>query len=268
MLKIGDFSALTLVSVKTLRYYDELGLLKPFRVDSATGYRYYSATQVPRLHRILALKDLGFPLERITALLDDCITTEQLRGMLLLRQTEQEIRVQEEQEKLVRLRARIQLIEQENVMMQDVVIKEVATQWIASIRETVPAYREVGALFNKLYRLLGPLAKEGPTAAVWHDREFKDQNLDAEVGVYLKHAATAPAGLYVCELPASTVASTVHKGAFNRIGEAYGGLLRWIEANGYQIGGPTREIFLHIVTPVSRENESYVTEIQVPVVKV
>ena len=186
----------------------------------------------------------------------------------MLRQAEQELRVQEEQEKLARLRARIQLIEREEAMTQDVVVKDVGAQWVASIREPVPAYREVGGLFGKLYRLLGPLSKEGPTVAIWHDQEFKDQDLDAEVGVYLKNAVPAPEGLQIRELPAITVASTVHHGAFSRIGEAYGELLRWIEANGYRIAGATREIFLHIVPPVTRENESYVTEIQVPVSKV
>lgn len=59
MFKIGEFSKLSQVSVKALRYYDELGLLKPASVDRFTAYRYYSADQRPRLNRILALKDLG-----------------------------------------------------------------------------------------------------------------------------------------------------------------------------------------------------------------
>lgn len=59
MFKISDFSRLSLVSAKALRYYDELGLLKPARVDESTGYRYYAASQLPRLNRILALKDPG-----------------------------------------------------------------------------------------------------------------------------------------------------------------------------------------------------------------
>jgi DNA-binding transcriptional MerR regulator len=96
VLKIGEFSALTRVSIKTLRYYDELGLLKPLRIDPATGYRYYSGSQLPRLHRILALKDLGFPLNRVAEALDEGVTADALRGMLMLRRGEQEDRVQEE----------------------------------------------------------------------------------------------------------------------------------------------------------------------------
>ena len=84
MLKVGDFSRLSLVSIKALRYYDELGLLKPARVDEFTGYRYYTAEQLPRLNRILALKDLGLSLEQIGVLLNKGVSSEELRGMLRL----------------------------------------------------------------------------------------------------------------------------------------------------------------------------------------
>ncbi len=80
MFKIGDFSRLSLVSVKALRYYDELGLLKPARVDEFTGYRYYSAGQLTRLNRILAMKDMGLSLEQIALLLDKEPTPDQIRG--------------------------------------------------------------------------------------------------------------------------------------------------------------------------------------------
>ncbi len=88
MFKIGDFSKLSQVSVKALRLYDQMGLLKPSQVDRFTSYRYYSASQLPRLNRILALKNLGFSLEQIAKLLDDQIPPEQIRGMLRLKQAE------------------------------------------------------------------------------------------------------------------------------------------------------------------------------------
>ena len=69
MLKIGDFSKFSRVSIKTLRYYDEIGLLKPAEVDKFTGYRYYSVDQLSRLNRIMGLKDLGLSLEEINQLL-------------------------------------------------------------------------------------------------------------------------------------------------------------------------------------------------------
>jgi DNA-binding transcriptional MerR regulator len=86
MLKIGDFSRLGQVTVKTLHHYDDLGLLHPAHIDASTSYRYYTLEQLPRLHRIMALKELGLFLEQIGLLLDKELSTEQIRGMLSLKQ--------------------------------------------------------------------------------------------------------------------------------------------------------------------------------------
>ncbi len=107
MIRIGDFSRIARVSVQTLRYYDDLGLLKPVEVDRFTGYRYYSFDQLPRLHRILALKDMGLTLEEIARLLRDEPTTEQMMGMLRLKETELAERIDEELHRLERVRARL-----------------------------------------------------------------------------------------------------------------------------------------------------------------
>jgi len=96
MIRIGDFSKLSRIPVKTLRYYDEMGLLQPVQVDPFTGYRLYEYSQLSDLNRILALKDLGFSLEEIGRLLDDGLSVEQMRGMLKLRETEARQMVQEE----------------------------------------------------------------------------------------------------------------------------------------------------------------------------
>ena len=126
MIRIGDFSRLRRVSVKTLRYYDEMGLLKPVEVDRFTGYRYYEFNQLPRLHRILALKDLGFSLEEIGRLLESDLSAEQMRGMLKLRQAEIRQRVEEETGRLERVELWLRQIEQENSMTNyDVVIKKI-----------------------------------------------------------------------------------------------------------------------------------------------
>jgi DNA-binding transcriptional MerR regulator len=266
VLKIGEFSALTRVSVKTLRYYDEVGLLKPVRVDPESGYRYYSASQLPRLHRIPALKDLGFPLDHITKAIEEGVTSETLRGMLMLRRADQEGRVQDEMERLARLQARLRLIELEGTGVGGVVLKNLPSQWIASLRGLISAHREVGGLFGKLFAALGP-GLEGTAVALWHDQEYKEQGLDVEAGVYLKAMAAVSEPLTIRALPATTVASIVHHGAFNRISEAYQAVLQWIEANGYRQTGPVREVFLRVAAPVSRGDESNVTEIQVPVEK-
>ncbi|MGH7623094.1 MAG: phosphoribosylaminoimidazolesuccinocarboxamide synthase, partial [Gemmatimonadaceae bacterium] len=116
MLKIGDFARLSHVPVKTLRYYDDLGLITPERVDEFTGYRYYSLDQLPRLNRLLALKDLGFSLDQIARVLNEGVSHGQLRGMLMLKRAEVEDRLSQEQRRLDRIEARLKDIEQEDTM--------------------------------------------------------------------------------------------------------------------------------------------------------
>ena len=116
MFKIGEFAQMTQVSAKALRLYDEMGLLKPARVDPFTDYRFYSADQLPRLHRIIALKELGFSLEQIKPMLDERISAEQIKGMLMLKRAETAQAMQAEQARLLRIEARLQLIELEGKM--------------------------------------------------------------------------------------------------------------------------------------------------------
>src|SRR5262245_4961448 len=107
MLTIGLFAQAGQVTVQTLRHYDRLGLLKPGQVDRFTNYRYYTLDQLPRLYRILALKELGLSLEQIGKILDDDISTEQLRGMLKLRRAELAETIEDASNQLTRVEAHI-----------------------------------------------------------------------------------------------------------------------------------------------------------------
>jgi len=143
VIKIGDFARLGHVSIVTLRHYDEIDLLKPVAVDSFTGYRYYSVAQLPRLNRILALKDLGFSLEQIEVVLSG-LTLDQLRGMLKLRHAEVEQQVVQEQGRLARIATRLRQIESEETMSNyDVVLKTIPPMLVASRRVTIPTNDQV-----------------------------------------------------------------------------------------------------------------------------
>src|SRR5512134_2933403 len=113
MIRIGDFARIGQVSIATLRHYDEIDLLKPIAVDSFTSYRYYSVSQLPRLHRILALKGLGFSLEQIGVVLAEGLTPEQMRGMLRLRHAQISQQLAEVQSQLIDVEMRLQQIERE-----------------------------------------------------------------------------------------------------------------------------------------------------------
>jgi effector-binding domain-containing protein len=273
MFKIGDFSRLSKVSVKALRYYDQLGLLKPVEVDRWTGYRYYSAGQLPRLYRILVFKDLGFSLEQVASLLGDELPTSQIRGMLRLKQAEIQQQVAEEQERLERIEARLQQIEKENTNMPEyeVVLKKVPPMTIASLRETVPTYPDVGRLHGEMdayFRQQG--VEESDTCfTIWHDPEYREKDVDAEVAFpIVPGSLKGNERITIRELPGlETAASVVHQGPYETVGPAYDALTAWIEANGYRITGPDREIYLNNSTHTKNPAE-FVTEIQYPVEKV
>lgn len=151
-------------------------------------------------------------------------------------------------------------------MSNDIVIKQIPAQWIASVRETIPNYPSVGKLCGEVAQSL-PAGTGGIGVALWHDPEFRDHDVDAEGGVYLKQQVAASGRVQVHELPPATVASTLHYGAFNRLNQVYDALLRWVGSNGYRVSGPIRELYLQLSMPVRQDDESYITEIQVPVVK-
>jgi effector-binding domain-containing protein len=269
MLKIGDFSRLSQVSVKTLRYYDEVALLKPTQVDEASGYRYYSMAQLRQLHRILALRDLGFSLDQIGYVLEADLSIEELRGMLRLRRAQQQQRLLKEQECLDRVEALLQLIHQENTVNTDAVItKDTVAQRFASIRKTIPAYNQIGQLFAALFRDLPCSAVSGPCFAIWHDDEHKDRDVDAEACVPVDKKYQGLPTIRCADLPTLKVASVIHHGDYNTLNQSYQMVLKWVEANGYQVDGPIREIYLQCGEPLRQDDDSYVTEIQVPAAKI
>jgi len=272
MLKIGDLSKLSRVSVKTLRYYDEVGLLRPAQVDRFTGYRYYSFDQLPRLNRILALKDLGFSLEQIAQLLSEDLPAEQLRGMLRLRRAELSQHVQDELDQLARVEARLSQIEQEGKMpTYDVVIKKVELQLVAGVRDMIPAYPQQGHLWAELgaYYEQHKFVPAAPCLTVYYSEE---PNIDAEVCEVLSSPLPSSERVKVHELPGvETMASVVHHGPFATIGEAYAAIIKWIETNSYRCVGPVREVYLREAqqtqSGVSQTDPNTVTEIQFPVEK-
>jgi DNA-binding transcriptional MerR regulator len=272
MLKIGDFSRIGRVSVQTLRYYDDLGLLKPAAVDPFTGYRSYAFDQLPRLHRILALKDLGLTLEEIARLLRDEPSSEQLMGMLRLKETELLERVDEELHRLERVRARLrQLDEEQNMPNYDVVIKKIEPLRIAGLRGRIPAYSEQGPLWGELGKFLAgrKITPSGACLTLYYSEE---PDLDAEVCEPV--AREFPGGQRVrCRtLPAvEQAACVVHNGPFASIGGAYASIAKWMESNGYECIGPVREVYLRPAQPAGDQADpddlQTVTEIQFPVRK-
>jgi len=148
-----------------------------------------------------------------------------------------------------------------------VIIKTEEPQLVASIRRIMPRYDETGPLFGELYAYLAQCNVNTLVGAVWHDEGYKEQDVDAEAVAYLKSPTPKTEQVKVYTLPAVTVASLIHNGAYNRFQQAYAAINAWIDSNGYRIVGPTRELYHYSTFPVTQDNESYVTEIQFPVEK-
>jgi len=279
MIRIGDFSKLGLVSVKTLRYYDEMGLLKPLQVDPFTGYRMYEYHQLLRLNRILALKDLGFSLEEIRQLLSEQLTAEQLRGMLKLRRAEATQKVREEMERLEHVEARLRQIEQEDTVSKyDVVIKRVEALRVVSLRAVVPTPPEQGVLWEELGKCLAtpPGRASGPCLTLYHDSEYREKDWDVEVCQPVVGGMKEAGRVKMQTLPVvETMACTLHHGPFTSISEAYEAIVKWIDANGYSICGPSRELVLREpagnpgggAVKASQTDPETVIEVQFPVEK-
>lgn len=277
MLKISEFSRLTQVPVKTLRYYDDIGLLKPHSVDAFTGYRYYSAEQLPRLNRILVLKLLGFSLEQVRDVLDEGLTAEQIRGMLRLKRAELQQQLEHDQMRLMYVEAKIYQIEQEHKMSEyDVIVKSVEPFPVASIREVAPSMQEIGLTLNRIFDELmvyintnGGRMSDKPEhcgITLYHDEEMQETNIHVEAALGIVGALKPSDRVNVYTMPAlESAASTVHHGSFVSLGNAYDAVTRWIDANGYEIVGPAREINLQYDR--NGDPNKYVTEIQFPVRK-
>ena len=277
MLKIGDFSKLAHVTVKTLRHYARLGLLEPVWTDRFSGYRYYSLGQLPRLNRILALKDLGFSLEQIRALLDAQLPPEVLRQMFNQKQAELLSRVAEEQGRLKRVAARLQQIEQEGCLPGvDVTVKPIPLQWIVSQRTSLADAEDLAAETRPLRQQLSAQAlqaglRSAHTWLVLHNAsQFSEQGTEVEVGLLLAEAIPPGrryAGMSIRRLPAVTsMASLLQAQSERPLQEAFTTLYRWAELNGYLINGQPRQVLFEQSeqSPEPGDQSAY-TELQVPV---
>ena len=270
-LKIGEFARVGQVSIATLRHYDQCGLLKPNALDPDTGYRYYSLDQLARLNRILALKDLGFPLEQITRLLEEDLSMDQLRGMFTLKQAQTQHLIDTEQARLRRIAARLRQIEQEGIMpAYEVILKQVDPLLVASIRAIIPMGEDLGQSFATIDTYLDQQSVQHaqPVILLLHSRyEWHDDGMaiDVETAVPLPTALPGNEQISIRTLPGGLMACTVHIGDDLSIGRAHAALSRWVKDNGYQIIGPPRQV--HLQRAEHLDPGQYVTEMQIPVEK-
>lgn len=274
MFKIGEFSKISRVPAKTLRYYDEIGLLTPAQVDQFTGYRQYSVTQLPRLNRILALKDLGLSLAQIRSLLDDEVSSDDIRGMLQTKQDELQQTMEDAQARLLRVESRLRQIEHEGKLSPlDVTVKSLESVRVLSYRGTIPNLQFVGEMYARTFGAIMPLGIQplAPPCSIYHDAGYTPIDVDYEIAVPVGddvHESVTinidnERTLQVKQLAGEAqVACTFHKGEYSGFTDTYAQIARWMEENGYRVGGAPREIYLTM-----GDTSESLTEIQFPIVK-
>lgn len=268
MFSTGAFARLAQVSVRTLHHYDDIGLLTPAEVDDTTGYRWYSAQQLPRLHRIMALRDLGFSLTEIQAIVDEEVSLDELRGMLRLRKAEASGRIATEAERLARVEARLRQIEDEQQPNEyDVVVKPLEPLRLAARRENSPAFGNdalgpiFGRLFDALNHELGRIGvtTSGPPVALYYDSGDTEAPIEVVAALPIGTEDASEAAVDVLDLPeVPRAVATIHRGPMSRVERGYEALLRWTEQTGERVDGYSREVYLDC----DGAPETWVTELQ------
>jgi DNA-binding transcriptional MerR regulator len=269
MFTIGDFARHGRVSVRMLRHYDAIGLLRPARVDPASGYRSYAAGQLARLNRIVALKELGFTLEQVRAMLDEQLSAERLRGMLTLRRAQLEAALAVDAARLTQVEARLRSIESEGTMpATDVVLKPIAAARVAELTATAASFtpEDIGPVIRPLCAELGDRLAGAQLVPAGRLTCYYEKSDDDRVTV---HAAVPVAdvtgdanGLTIADLPAAGLAATtVHRGRMDNVLPAWQAIARWIDTNGYRSSGYPRELYLECPD----DEDQWVTELQEPV---
>ncbi|MEU2550511.1 MerR family transcriptional regulator [Streptomyces sp. NPDC003388] len=272
MFTIGDFARHGRVSVRMLRHYDATGLLRPAHVDPATGYRYYTAGQLARLNRVIALKELGLTLQQVGEILDEKVGTEQLRAMLRLRRAELEAAMTAAAARLVQVEARLRAIESEGHMPEnDVVLKSLPAVRVAELTAVAASFQPedigpvIAPLYEELFRRLDAagVRPAGPGVAYYEDAPEGEGRITVHAAVQVS-APLQEGALRIVDLPSVDLAATiVHRGSMDTVLPTAQTLARWIDAGGYRSAGYPREVNLEC--PENRDD--WVTELQAPVTR-
>lgn len=269
MFNIGDLARHGRVSVRMLRHYDRIGLLRPARVDHWTGYRFYEPRQLARLNRIVALKDLGFTLEQVGAIVDDQVDPQELRGMLRLRRAELHEQVAADAARLRQVEARLRIIEGEGAMpTSDIQIKTIPVVRVAEMSATAASLEptSISPTIRPLFGQLGAQLADVDIQPVGPGIAYYEDGPD---GLITVHAAfpvnTDPGGDHgptIVDLPRIEQAATiVHSGSMDYVMSSIQTLASWIDAHGYVSAGYPREVTLEC----GDNEDDWVTELQEPI---
>ena len=268
MLKIGEFSKLSHVSVRMLRHYDEIGLLHPQRVDPITGYRLYGEEQLFTAGKIYVYRGMGFGLTAIAGLLHEA-DPQKLRAMLERQQESLREQSEEMSQMLHRIKLAIAQLGEESTMANyDVTIKEIAPRYVASVRDILESYNYEGRLWHYMMKETADqnLTPANPCLAfgIFHDAEYKERDVDVEIQMTVEGNYHDTEHVRFKTEPAVCVASAIHYGSYETISDASAAVAAWVEKNGYQMCGVMFNVY-HVSPHETQNPDELVTEVCIPV---
>lgn len=271
MLKIGDFSKLSRISIRMLRHYNELGLLVPMTVDDFTGYRYYSETQLPLAERIQTLKNLGFRLSIIKEILEKYEDAQEMEHFLLVKKLELEEESKELQQKLQLLDSTIHCLRKDgNLMNYNVTLKTLPERYVASVRQVIPNYSSEGILWELLNKEIASqnVQQKNPCygLAIFHDEGYKESDVDVEIQISVSGNYTDTEHVTFKTVAPIQIASATYKGSYEQITKVNAAVANWIQENGYSFYGNSFCIY-HVSPHDASSPEELVTEVCYPVKK-
>jgi Predicted transcriptional regulators len=271
MLRIGDFSKLSRISIRMLRHYDEMGILIPKHIDNFTSYRYYSEEQLAVASRIISLKDMGFRLSTIKEILKSYDNPKALSDYLVVKRTEMQEEEVEIQQRLLLLETAIKrLREDDNAMKYDVILKTVPQRYVASVRKTIPAYNQEGILWNILMSETAALhmipEDNCCSLAMFHDEDYKDSDADVEIQISVKGKYENTEHVVFKVVPEVQIASATYKGSYEQLTEVNHTVANWVRDNGYEFNGAMFCIY-HVSPAQTNNPDELVTEVCYPIEK-
>jgi len=269
LFKIGDFSKLIRVSVRMLRYYDEVGLFKPAEIDDFTGYRYYSAKQISEINLIVSLRDMGFNVADIAVFIEEK-SEEKLEVILKIKSEEIRNSIKAEKIRLEKINSAIKDMKKERVNMSyNVTLKSLPSYKVIALRDTIPAYNAEGTLWARLseYIMKKNIPCNDIAYATYHDEGYKEGEVVVEVMMGVDKLMEDENGFVFKKTEAvEEAASILVPGDYSNIAGAYSFLANWIEENGYSMSGNPRQVA--IKGPWNERNvDDYLSEIQIPIRK-
>lgn len=266
MLKIGEFSELSSISINMLRHYDKIGLLIPEHVDQVSGYRYYDKEQLVQSNRIVALKAMGFGLGEIKEA--NSMNQSEIQNLLQVKLQSKQDEIKSIQNQIMRINKAMQMSSENKEYALSIITKMIPKLWVVSFRGRISDFPQEGLLWKKLMEECEKqdimVSADSVAMAVNHGINDEENGFDVEVQLSVEKSQKCNGDIKIYRIPECTVASIIFQGSYARIDSINSFVARWLENNQFEISGKVFSIY-HNSPRESKSEENFVTELCFPI---